>query len=177
MKRSHERKIRIWCAGCASGQEAYSIPMILHRYCSHLLRWDLETLGTDLSEASIAKAGEGRFDEVEVHRGVIPMLIRDYFRADGPRLFVKDEIGNLLRVDRLNLLGDWATVPSADVVFLRNVLVRMTPEAQRLVLQKMKQVLKPDGYLFMGSQESASETDASYRMISAEKTVYFQLSS
>ena len=177
MKRSHERKIRIWCAGCSSGQEAYSIAMILHRYCSQLLKWDLEILGTDLSDASIAKAAEGRFDEVEVHRGVMPMLIREYFRADGPRLFVKDEIGNLLRVDRLNLLGDWATVPQADVVFLRNVLLHMTPEAQRIVLQKMRQVLKPDGYLFMGSRESASEIDTSYHMISTEKTVYFQLSS
>ena len=105
------------------------------------------------------------------------MLIREYFRADGPRLFVKDEIGNLLRVDRLNLLGDWATVPQADVVFLRNVLIHMTPEAQRIVLQKMRQVLKPDGYLFMGSRESASEIDTSYHMISTEKTVYFQLAS
>ena len=174
--RFRECKLNIWCAGCSGGQEAYSIAMVLHRYFSHLMRWKVDILATDISRRALAQAQEGRFDEVEVHRGVQPVLIKEYFRLKGAHYIVKDDVGQLIVVQELNLVGDWAGLPPVDVVFMRNVLRYMTPEAQRQILQKLKSVLRPDGYLFLGGQESASELDPAYRLIVTEKSGYYQLS-
>jgi chemotaxis protein methyltransferase CheR len=174
MKRFRDCRLRIWCAGCSSGQEAYSIAMLLHRYCSQLLSWDVEILATDLSTEALDKGAEGRFDEVEVHRGVQPILVREYFRQNGTHYIIKEDVGGLVRFDRMNLIEEWPEMPQADIVFMRNVLRYLRPQARQQVLTRLKAVLKPDGYLFLGAQESATEIDSSYSMVPMAKTVYFQ---
>jgi chemotaxis protein methyltransferase CheR len=78
-------------------------------------------------------------------------------------------------VQELNLVGDWGGFPAADVVFLRNVLRYMSPDAQQSVLQKLKSVLKPDGYLFLGAQETVPETDPDFTLVVTEKAGYYQI--
>jgi chemotaxis protein methyltransferase CheR len=175
MSRCREQKLVIWCAGCSSGQEAYSIAMVLHRYFSQLLQWDLEIYSTDLSLDALQKAKEGRYDEVEVQRGIAPPMVKQYFRQAGPNFFIKEDIARLVQFEEFNLAAEWPELTKVDVIFLRNVLRYMSPEIKRAILGKLARVLQPDGYLFMGSQESASEIDGSFSLIPAEKTVYFQL--
>jgi len=124
----------------------------------------------------MAQAQEGQFNEVEVHRGVQPILVREYFRKQGTDYLFHDAAGQLVVVQELNLVGDWGELPAADVVFLRNVLRYMSPDAQQTVLKKLKSVLRPDGYLFLGAQETAPETDSDFTLVVTEKAGYYQLS-
>lgn len=174
--RFRECQITIWCAGCASGQEAYSVAMLLHRYFSHLLKWDVTLFGTDISGEALTRAQQGQFDEVEVHRGVQPLLIREYFQQRGARYAIKEDLSRLVQFSELNLMDDWPALPQADIVLMRNVLRYLNPDARKKILQKLKNVLRPDGCLFLGAQESAEAIDDSYSMVATEKTVYFQLS-
>jgi chemotaxis protein methyltransferase CheR len=176
MKRSKDQRLIIWCAGCSSGQEAYSIAMILHRYFSQLLHWHLEIYSTDLSSEALKKAKEGRYDEVEIQRGISPVLAKEYFRQAGPNFFVKEDLSKLVQFEEFNLAGEWPELTKVDVVFLRNVLRYMSPAVKREILGKLKEVLQPDGYLFMGAEESASDIDGSFSLVPSEQTVYFQLS-
>jgi chemotaxis protein methyltransferase CheR len=105
---------------------------------------------------------------------VQPILIREHFRQNGPHYFIKDEVGGLVRFDRLNLIEEWPELPQADIVFMRNVLRYLRPQARQQVLARLKTVLKTDGYLFLGAQESATEIDRSYNMVAMGKTVFFQ---
>lgn len=172
--RFRECTIRIWCAGCSSGQEAFSIAMILHRYFSHLLQWKIEIIATDLSPDALAKARKAKYDEVEVNRGVQPVLIREYFRQDGLHFVIKEELSKLVRFEELNLVGDWPEQPPVDIIFLRNVLRYMGATVKAQILAKVKKVLRPDGFLFLGAQESTVGADDSFQMVPTEKTVYFQ---
>jgi chemotaxis protein methyltransferase CheR len=174
--RYRECRITIWCAGCAGGQEAFSVAMFLHRYFSQLLSWKIEILGTDISQEALAKARQGKYDEVEVHRGVQPLLIREYFRQSGPHYTVKEDIARLVRFEELNLVGEWPEMPPVDLVLMRNVLRYMTLDSKKRILEKLKQVLRPEGFLLLGAQESTVDIDDSYEMVPTEKTVYYQLS-
>lgn len=174
MKRFREQKLSIWCAGCSSGQEAFSIAMLLHRYFSQLLSWNLEIYATDLSLEALAKGRAGRFDEIEVHRGVVPVLIKEYFRRDGPHYVIKEEVSKLVVFDEFNLVGDWPELTPVDVVLLRNVVRFMNAETKKEILAKLKHVLKPDGYLLMGAQEMTDETDSSFTLVPGDKAVYYQ---
>ncbi|MBI4663535.1 MAG: protein-glutamate O-methyltransferase CheR [Verrucomicrobia bacterium] len=173
--RFRECRLRIWCAGCGAGQEAYSVAMVLHRYFSHLLSWQIEILATDISQQALAKAQQGQYDEIEVHRGVQPLLIREFFRKDGPHYFIKEDLIRLVQFAEFNLIDNWPELPAADLVLLRNVLCYMAPDTRKKILSGLKNVLKPDGYLFLGARESAAEIDESYEMVPTEKTVYFRL--
>lgn len=173
--RYRESRLTIWCAGCASGQELYSIAMVLRRYFSQLLNWEIQLFGTDISADALAKAGKGQYDEVEVHRGVQPLIIREYFRKDGARYEINNTIGDLVQFSHMNLIEDWPALPQADIVFMRNVLRYLNSESRRKVLTNLKAVLKPDGYLFLGAQESLVGIDETYTMVPSEKTVYYQL--
>ena len=173
--RYRECRITIWCAGCSGGQEAFSVAMLLHRYFSQLLSWGIEIIGTDISQEALAKARQGRYDEVEVNRGVQPILIREYFRQSGPHFYVKEDIARLVRFEESNLVGEWPALPPVDLVLMRNVLRYMTSDSKKRILEKLKQVLRPDGYLLLGAQESTVQIDDSYEMVPTEKTVYYQL--
>ncbi len=174
MKRFREQTMSIWCAGCSCGQEAFSIAMMVHRYFSQLLSWNFEIYATDLSREALAKAREGRFDEIEVHRGVMPVMIKEYFRKDGSNYIIKEDLTKLVAFDEINLVGEWPALTPVDVVLLRNVVRYMSPDARKDILAKVLGVLKPDGYLLIGAQEALDETEGAYTLIPAEKTVYYQ---
>ena len=174
-KRVKEQTFRIWCAGCSTGQEAYSVAMTLHRYYPQMTKWQLEIIGTDLAPSAVEKAREGRYDEIEVRRGVLNMLIGEYFQQDGPGWFkIKDEIKNLVRFEQLNLVGEPPNMGEMDLIFLRNVLRYMSLPMRKKVLAQIKTQLRPDGCLFLGAQETTVQIDASYAMVPTERSVYFQ---
>lgn len=174
MKRYAERKLTIWCAGCASGQEAYSVAMLVHNYFPQLLNWDLQLIATDLSQEALNRAKEARYNDIETHRGLPGMLLRQYVRQEGRDFFIKDEIAQLVQFEELNLVEDWAWLPKADVVLLRNVLIHFAAETRKSVLAKLSRLLKPDGYLLLGARETTIDVDASYNLVAAEKAFFFQ---
>ncbi len=147
-------RIRIWCAACSSGQEPYSVAMILDEEAQKLQGWNVEILATDVSHSVIAAAREGIYTQFEVQRGLpISQLLR-YFRQDGDRWRVNEHLRSHVQFEEFNLLSDFGGLGRFDVIFCRNVLIYFDMATKHAVLEKMARVLAPDGYLFMGAAET-----------------------
>lgn len=147
-------RIRIWCAACSSGQEPYSIAMILDEETQRLGGWNIEILATDVSRSVIAAAREGVYTQFEVQRGLpISQLLR-YFRQEGERWRVNEHLRSRVQFEEFNLLSDFTGLGTFDVIFCRNVLIYFDVPTKQNVLEKMGRSLALDGYLFMGAAES-----------------------
>lgn len=147
-------RIRIWCAACSSGQEPYSLAMILNEEAQRLSGWSVEILATDVSHNVVAAAREGVYTQFEVQRGLpISQLLR-YFQQDGERWRINEHLRSNIQFEQFNLLSDFSSLGVFDVIFCRNVLIYFDVPTKRSVLEKMARHLALDGYLFLGAAES-----------------------
>lgn len=153
-RRADERSLVIWSAACSSGQEPYSIAMLIREHFPQLLAWRLRILATDLSRLVLHKARSGLYSAFEVGRGLPPLYLSKYFQRVGLDWQIRDDIRNMVEFAELNLIEPWPLLPASDVVFLRNVIIYFQDLLRGQVLGRVWQVLKPDGYLFLGSSES-----------------------
>lgn len=177
-QRSRLRTLRIWCAACSSGQEPYSIAMLLREHFgSQLAGWDVSILATDLSSDILAKAREGRFTQMEVNRGVPASLLVKSFRKIGSEWFLNDEVRRAVTFQHLNLIDPWPSLKSVDVVMLRNVLIYFDPAAKRDLLDRAARVLAPDGYLFLGTAETTMNLSEAYDRVEVERAACYRLRS
>ena len=148
--------IRIWCGASSSGQEPYTLAMIFAENFPELVaQHRIKILATDLSRTMVARTQEGRYSQFEVNRGLpAPMLIK-YFDQVGRDWQAKPELRNMIDAKECNLLEPWPMVPRSDIVFLRNVLIYFSAETKTDILERIRtKVLRPDGYLFLGSSET-----------------------
>jgi chemotaxis protein methyltransferase CheR len=152
--RRNVRRIRIWCCACSTGQEPYSLAMILDEEAQKLAGWHVEILATDLSRSVLAMARDGYYNQFEVQRGLpIAQLLR-YFRQEGERWRINEHLRSRIRFEELNLLTDFHDLGRFDVVFCRNVLIYFDVPTKKNVLERLAQVLAPDGYFLMGAAET-----------------------
>jgi chemotaxis protein methyltransferase CheR len=139
--------------------------MTLREHFPQLSGWNVSILGTDLSQEVVAKARDGRYAQIEVNRGLpAPMLLK-YFERAGMAWRVKQELRGVVEFRQMNLVAPWPTLPRMDVVFLRNVLIYFDTATKKEVLNRVKRVLAPDGYLFLGAAESTLQYDATFERI------------
>ncbi len=172
--RATARTLTIWCAASSSGQEPYSIAMILRQDFPQLSTWKVRILATDISSTMIERARAGCFSQLEVNRGLpAPLLVR-FFEKDGMTWQIKDEIRKMVEFRELNLKDNFPPLPGVDILFIRNVLIYFDVETKRSVLSKIAKVLKPDGYLFLGGAETTINIDASFSRRTIGKTVCYQ---
>lgn len=156
------KTIRIWSAACSSGQEPYSLAMILDQMKAQLDGRRFEIIATDLSEAILTKAREGVYSQFEVQRGLpTPFLLR-YFDQKGDKWQIKDALRSQINFRRLNLLGDYSIIGNVDVIFCRNVLIYFDGAGKRDVLTKMRRSLANDGFLMLGASESVLGTSTDF---------------
>jgi chemotaxis protein methyltransferase CheR len=152
--RKDVRQIRIWCAACSSGQEPYSLAMLLDEEGNKLSGWNVDILATDLSRSVIAAAREGVYTQFEMQRGLpISQLLR-YFRQEGDRWRINEYLRSRVRFEEFNLLSDYSELGRFDVIFCRNVLIYFDVPTKQNALNRMAQVLAPDGYLVLGATET-----------------------
>ena len=152
--RRAQKSLRIWSAACSSGQEAYSIAMLLKEYGPRLTGWKFEILATDLSQDILAQAMAGGYSQFEVQRGLpIQMLIR-YFTQQGDKWTVKQELKDMVSFKPANLLTDTPQFGQFDIVFCRNVLIYFDLQTKEKVLRALKGSLRQDGILFLGGAET-----------------------
>jgi chemotaxis protein methyltransferase CheR len=152
-----ERRLSIWCAACSTGQEPYSIAMLLReRFAHQLSDWNVDLLATDLSAAALQQAKSGCYSDVEVRRGVSDVRLSQHFRRAETGWQIDDRLKQSVRFQQLNLLSTWPVMAAVDLILVRNVLVYMNPTTRQAVLNRMRQTLHPDGYLMLGCSESAS---------------------
>lgn len=174
--RSGTRQLRFWSAACSSGQEPYTISMILRDNLP--AGWRTEMLATDISTDMLARAEAGRFSQLEVNRGLPAQLLVRYFEREGTNWRVSDALRQGISFRQLNLSAPLPPMNPFDVVFLRNVLIYFDVETKRSVLRKIASVLRPDGWLFLGSAESTIGIDDGFeRVVLAGRTPAYRLRS
>lgn len=152
------RRLRIWSAGCSTGEEAYSLAITLLHHFPQLASWDITILGTDISHQSLAAARQGNYKERTL-RHVTPQLLKEWFVKEGTGWTVVERLRLLTRFSFLNLQSE--TYPNAkngttecDLIFCRNVMIYFRPETVRAVVSRLRRALRPGGYLFLGHSET-----------------------
>ncbi len=173
-KRTTERTLNIWCAACSSGQEPYTIAMLLSDIPS-LAGWRTSILATDLSEEMLTKARAGRYSQLEINRGLPAQLLVRHFERSGAEWAVKAPLKSVVSFRPMNLATQWPTLPAMDVVFLRNVLIYFDVETKRSILERMRRVLRPDGYLFLGAAETTLNVHPAYERVTLNGATVYKL--
>jgi chemotaxis protein methyltransferase CheR len=171
--RSAQRTLNIWSAACSTGQEAYSIAMLLRDHFPELNSWKVSILGTDLSEEVLAKARAGRFSQIEMNRGLPATLLAKHFRRDGLNWELAPEIRSMATFSKLNLIERWPQLPQMDVVFLRNVLIYFSPATKKMILEKIRAVMAPQAVLFLGAAETTMNLDAEFVRVQVGNQVFY----
>ena len=169
------RILNIWCAACSTGQEPYSIAMLLCEEFPLLRNWRVNILCTDISQEVLQRARSGRFRQIEINRGLPAKYLIKYFTKKGLEWEIKAELKKMTNFREFNLIANWPSLTQMDIVFLRNVLIYFDVNTKRNILGKLKKVLKPDGYLFLGSAETTLNLDSSYERVQNQRAVYYKL--
>jgi chemotaxis protein methyltransferase CheR len=161
-RRAAERRLHIWCAASSSGQEPYSIAMLLREHFPSLSSWSLRLVASDLSREILDRAREGCYSQLEVNRGLPASLLVKYFERHGMNWQIKADLRRMIDFREMNLMSPFSSLPPMDIVFLRNVLIYFDVETKKAILGKVRHLLRPDGYLFLGSSESTINLDATF---------------
>ncbi len=158
-----DRRIRIWSAACSTGQEPFSVGMILHKLLGDSKDWNISILGTDISSMAITKASLGIYSDHEMDRGMKPEMRRAYFDRvkDGWR--IKEQIRAMVSFRKLNLLDPIKSLGTFDIVLCRNVAIYFSKEDRADLFRRIKEVLPPEGYLFTGSSEMLTDLGPEFR--------------
>lgn len=175
VSKRHSDSINIWCAACSTGQEPYTIAMAVHEQCPDLVP-RISIYASDLSSEVVTKAHSGRYNKLEINRGLPMQLLTKYFVQKGLSWEVCATLRELVQFEKLNLIGEWNNLPSMDVVFLRNVLIYFDPEMKTQVLQRMSKILKPEGCLFLGQSETTLNLKTDYQRVTTDRSHYYKLS-
>ena len=165
-EKSHDtRQLHMWSAASASGQEAYSIAMLWDEIRNQYPLWDLEILATDISSTMLERGREGSYSDLEVIRGLSERRLSENFKRSGQRWVVNQQLKNNVNFQYLNLIHAWPTLPKMDIVFIRNVLVYFDHPTKCNLFAKVRKILKPNGFLFLGGAESALTIDDQFERV------------
>ncbi len=172
-KRATERRLSIWCSAASAGQEPYTIAMLVQEALRTSPGTTASLLATDISEQMLARTRAGRYSQLEVNRGLpIGMLVK-WFDKVGTEWQVKQELRSMVQTRLVNLAVPLPVLGQHDVVFLRNVLIYFDTATKRQVLERVRRVLRPDGYLFLGGAETTLNLDGAWeRVVLDRATVY-----
>jgi chemotaxis protein methyltransferase CheR len=162
--------ITIWSAASSSGQEAYSLAMIITEKFPQLWQKNLRIFASDISEEILDKAREGVYKQLEVNRGLPSPFLVKYFKQEGENWRINNEIRSRVTFFKQNLLTPWNTVPQCDILLLRNVLIYFNLETKKSILHAVRQKLKPDGYFLLGAAETTFNIDPSFKRVPFEGT-------
>jgi len=171
-KRGVAKKLRIWSAAASSGQEPYSLSMLLKDKMPGFSSWQVQMLGTDISYEILDQAKQGIYSQFEVQRGLPIQLLMKYFMQDDDKWIIKDEIKKLVEYKYFNLLDDMTSLGKFDIIFCRNVLIYFDPETKGKVLDKMAKQLEPDGFLFLGGAETVMNITEAFKPMPDQRGLY-----
>ncbi|MEQ8660016.1 MAG: protein-glutamate O-methyltransferase CheR [Gammaproteobacteria bacterium] len=161
------RRLRIWSAGCSTGEEPYSIAMTLLETVPHAAQWDIRILATDIDSNVVATAARGVYAEARM-AGVSDERRRRWFSADAGQpghVSVKDEVRELIRFAPLNLMREWPFKGPFDAVFCRNVVIYFDKPTQHTLFKRYEQMIARHGYLFIGHSESMFGAQTAFELI------------
>jgi chemotaxis protein methyltransferase CheR len=157
--RSGERQLSIWCAACSSGQEPYSVAMLVHDIIGADPSWRVRLLATDLSPAMLARTRAGRYTQFEVNRGLPANFLVRHFRKQGLEWQIEEPIRRMVETRLVNLDLELAGIPPMDIIFMRNVLIYFDMPTKKELLRRVRESLRDDGYFFLGGAETTMGID------------------
>lgn len=172
--RAAERTLRFWSTACSSGQEAYSLAMLLAEDFPELGEWDVSILATDISRDMVERTGHAVYGQLEMNRGLPAPLLLKYFQRSGTRWHLTPALRRLVQARELNLAAPWPPLPRFDVILLRNVLIYFDLDTKRSILRRARQALRTDGYLFLGSAETTVMVDESWERVTCGASVVYR---
>lgn len=152
--RQHNRSISIWCAGCSTGQEPYSVAMTLLDAVPRPAEWSLRILATDIAPDALRQAGAGHYVASQARRGLPAPLLDRHFTPRHDGWTVRPHLRDMVEFRALNLAGPWGDLPPMDLILLRNVLIYLDAATRRRVLTGVRTLLRPDGNLILGAAEA-----------------------
>jgi chemotaxis protein methyltransferase CheR len=171
--RCRERKLRFWSAASSSGQEVYSIAIMIREHFPQLEGWKIEILGSDFSAEMVRKAKAGRYQRMEVNRGLPARLLIKYLARVDDEWEIKPEIKSMCQFQQLNLCHATISYRPFDCIFLRNVMFYFPLEQRQEVLLRMHQSLASDGALFLGLSEQP-QMDSHWQTVLTSKAVWYR---
>ncbi len=174
-KRQHTKTLSLWCGASSSGQEPFTVAMIIREHFPDLSTWPISFLATDISEEMLRKCREGSYSQLEVNRGVPTSFLLKFFEKKGMSWRIKEELQSMIDFQRLNLIGPWPPIGPVDVVWLRNVLIYFDVDKKKEILQKIKALLRPDGYLFLGGAETTMNLDDCFERLPYKGTSCYRV--
>jgi len=174
-RNSADRRLNIWCGAASSGQEPYTILMVLREYFPALINWQVSFLATDISKEMLNRCREGCYSQLEVNRGLPAALLVKYFQKIGNEWQIKEDLRSMIQFSELNLAQPWPPMPQMDLVFLRNVLIYFNSETKKTIFAKLRNVLKPDSCVFLGGAETTMGIDAAFKRVTLDKGSYYGL--
>lgn len=173
-KTRSNRTLRIWAGACSSGQEPYSIIMTALD-TPELAGWKIELVATDLSEEMLNRSRKGEYSQLEVNRGLPATTLVRHFERSGLNWRINQSIRDRVEFRSLNLTRPFPPMGRFDIVFLRNVLIYFDLPTKRDVLKRVRQVMAPDGHLFLGAAEMTMGVDDAWERVPAGRSSVYRI--
>lgn len=170
--RAARRRFRIWCAACSTGQEPYSLSMILKEMADKLVGWNIEIVATDLSAEVLEKAKAGLYSQFEVQRGMPIQMLVKYFTQTGEMWTIDASIRAMVNFKPFNLLDNFAGLNTFDIVFCRNVLIYFDQPTKTDILNRVGGLLADDGYLVLGAAETIIGITDAFKQVPDRRALY-----
>jgi chemotaxis protein methyltransferase CheR len=170
--RATKKSFRIWCAAASTGQEPYTLAMILKEEAAKLNGWRVDIVGTDISHEALERAKSGLYTQFEVQRGLPIQLLVKYFKQQGDKWQIAPEIRTAVQYRSFNLLSDFAGLGSFDVIFCRNVLIYFDQKTKGTILDRMAKLLPTDGLLYLGGAETVLGVTERFQPMQGQRGIY-----
>lgn len=174
-KRKTQRELNIWCGASSSGQEPYSLVMLLKNSFPQLNPWKVNFTASDISNQMLNRCKSGIYSQLEINRGLPAPLMVKYFERIGTEWQVKEELRKMIQFKIINLSENWPMLPQLDLVMMRNVLIYFDVEMKKNILGRVRKLLRPDGYLFLGAAETTLNLDENFERMPFKQSGCYRL--
>lgn len=164
-----DNKLAIWCAASSTGQEPYTLAMTLMEAFPRVQDWKITFIASDLSRDVLERARAGRYSQLEVNRGLPAALLVKYFKKIGNEWEIREDLRKMIDFREINLLESWPSMPPLDLVFIRNVLIYFNVETKKKILGRIRGLMRPESFLFLGGAETTLNVDDNFDRMQADK--------
>ena len=166
------KRLRIWCAAASTGQEPYSLAILLKENWAKWKDWNIEIVGTDICTQVLEKAKAGTYSQFEVQRGLPIQTLIKYFKQEGDVWRLNEDVRKMVTFRPFNLLGSFSLLGSFDVIYCRNVLIYFDQPTKKEVLERMQNTMANDGTLFLGAAETVLGITDKLRPVRGHRGMY-----
>jgi len=174
IKARPSKKLRIWCAACSTGQEPYSLAMLIKENAAKLAGWQFEIIATDIDTNVIEQAKKAEYSQFEVQRGLPIRMLMKYFEQKADKWCLKNDIKSMIQYKFFNLLTPMATLGKFDLIFCRNVLIYFDRDTKATVLKNMATLLPEDGFVILGGAETVLGITDAFKPMDNTRGIYIK---